>query len=151
MKEKSLKIIIAVLAVLLLGGVAAYAATNYGTRDDPLITKSYLDEVVKPELESDMKTKLDAASAEMLASAPGEFASVELSGGQSLRCAVGCQILPVRGSVSALGAMADTTAGDAVAAGAALSANHLYMATESGGVSASDSATVLVSGGYTLG
>ena len=151
MKERSLKIIIAVLALLLVGGVAAYAATNYGTRDDPLITKSYLDEVVKPELESDMKTKLDAASSEMLASTPGEFASVELSGGQSLRFAAGCQILPVSGSVSALGAMADTTAGDAVATGAALSANHLYMATESGGVSASGSATVLVSGGYTVG
>ena len=63
MKEKSLKIIIAVLAVLLIAGAAAYAATNYGTKDDPLITKSYLDEVVKPQLESDMKAKLDAASA----------------------------------------------------------------------------------------
>ena len=40
MKEKSLKIIIAVLAVLLIAGAAAYAATNYGTKDDPLITKS---------------------------------------------------------------------------------------------------------------
>ena len=151
MKEKSLKIIIAVLAVLLIAGAAAYAATNYGTKDDPLITKSYLDEVVKPQLESDMKAKLDAASAEMLSSAPGEFASVDLAGGQTLRCGVGGQILPVRGAVSALGAMADTTSGDAVAAGAALSANHLYMATEAGGVTASGAATVLVSGTYSLG
>ena len=45
MKERSLQIIVAVLVVLLVGGVAAYAATSYGTRDDPLITKSYLDEV----------------------------------------------------------------------------------------------------------
>ena len=151
MKERTMKIIIAVLAVLLLAGAAAFAATNYGSRDDPLITKSYLDEVVKPQLENDMKTKLDAASAETLSGAPGEFTSVELSAGQTLRCAAGCQMLPVRGSVSALGAMADTTTGDAVASGAALSANHLYLATGTGGVSAAGAATVLVSGDWSLG
>jgi hypothetical protein len=151
MKEKTLKIIIAVLAVLLLAGVAAYAATNYGTQDDPLITKSYLDEVVKPQLESDMQTKLDAASKEILSSAPGEFASVDLANGQTLRLGAGSQILPVRGGVSALGAMADTTAGSAVKSGETLSDNHLYMATEDGGVKAAGTATVLVSGSYTFG
>jgi len=148
MKEKTMKIIIAVLAVLLLAGVTAYAATNYGSKEDPLITKSYLDEVVKPALESEFQTKLDAAAADMLRSAPGEFAKVELGSGQALRCAAGCQILPVSGSLSTSGAMADTTAGSAVAAGGALSVNHLYLATEEGAVSAAAPATVLVSGVY---
>ena len=40
MKERTLKWIIAALAVLLLAGVTAYAATSYVTQDDPLITKS---------------------------------------------------------------------------------------------------------------
>ena len=151
MRERTLKIVIAVLAVLLVAGVTAYAATNYGSKDDPLITKSYLDEVVKPQLENEMRTKLDAAAADILHSAPGEFAAVELAEGQTLGCVSGCQILPVSGSVSAIGAFADTTAGAAVEAESALSANHLYMATEDGGVRANAPSTVLVSGSYTLG
>ncbi len=150
MKEKTLKTIIAALVVLLVAGVAVYAATNYGSQDDPLITKSYLDEVVKPQLESELQTRLDRAAAEILHSTPGEFASVELKSGQTLRCAAGSQILPVSGSVRAAGAFADTTAGSGVAAGETLSANHLYMATEDGGVSAAGAATVLVSGTYAV-
>ena len=150
MKEKTLKIIIAVLAVLLIAGVTAYAATNYGSKDDPLITKSYLDAVLKPELESELQMKLDAAAADMLRSAPGEFTKAELSGGQVLRCAAGCQILPVSGALSASGAMADTTAGSAAAAGSALSANHLYLATEEGTITAAGTAVVLVSGAYRI-
>ena len=116
MKETTMKWIIAVLAVLLLAGVSAYAATSYGSKDDPLITKSYLDEVVKPELESELKEKLDAAAKGLQHSAAGEFARVDLTAGQTLRCAAGCQILPVSGYVTALSAFADTTAGATVAA-----------------------------------
>ena len=150
MKEKTMKILIAVLALLLVAGVGAYAATSYGTRDDPLITKSYLDEVVKPRMESEMQTQLDAAAAAIRSSTPGEFTKTELRAGQSLRCGAGCQLLPVGGSVKALGAMADTTAGEALAADAALSLNHLYMATEDGGVTAAGEAVVLVSGSYSV-
>ena len=148
MSTKSLKITIAVLAVLLLAGVVAYAAANYGSREDPLITKSYLDEVVKPQLESDMQERLDAAAAGLLSSAPGEFARVELAAGQTLRCGAGSQLLPVQGSLTAAGALSDTTAGSAVAAGETLEANHLYLSTEEGGVTAGAAATVLVSGTY---
>lgn len=150
MKEKTMKWIIAVLAVLLLAGVAAYAATTYGSKDDPLITKSYLDEVVKPQLAGELEVKLDEAAAGVLRTTPGEFAKVELQGGQTLRCAAGWQLLPVSGSVTAAGALSDTTAGEAVADGAALSANHLYMATDDGGVTAAGAATVLVSGTYSV-
>ena len=150
MSTKTLKIIIAVLAVLLVAGVGAYAATNYGTRDDPLITKSYLDEVVRPQLESDLKTRLDAAASEMRSSAPGEFVRVELRAGQSVLCAPGCQLLPVSGSFRAAGALTDTTAGEAVAVGDTLSANHLYLTTEDGGAFAASAATLLVCGTYTV-
>ncbi len=150
MRKKTLRIAAVVLAVLLLAGVTAYAAVNYGSKDDPLITKSYLDEVMKPQLENELQTKLDAAAADVLRSTPGEFALVELKAGQTLRCAAGCQILPVRGSVSAVGSFADTTAGEAVSAEAALQANHLYLATEEGGVLADAAAAVLVSGSYLL-
>lgn len=148
MKEKTMKILIAVLAVLLLAGVTAYAATSYGTRDDPLITKSYLDDVVRPQLERELQTKLDDAASDLLRSAPGEFQSVLLRRGDSLQCAVGCQILPVNGTFTADGAMVDTTLGLEIEAGTTLSLNHLYLATEDAGVTASGAATVLLSGSW---
>ena len=150
MKVKTLKWIAAALAVALIALVAAYAAANYGTRDDPLITKSYLDEVVKPQLETELQAKLDSAKGQLLSSAPGEFARVELAAGQTLRCGAGCPLLPVDGSVRAAGELADTTAGEGVASGDTLSANHLYLATQSGGVLAAGAATVLVSGTYSI-
>ena len=148
MKEKTMKIIIAVLAVLLVAVVSAYAATNYGSREDPLITKSYLDEVVKPQLESDLQEKLDEAASEMIRSAPGEFAQVDLKSGQSILCAAGSQLLPVEGTVKSTAELADTTEGRIASASVELSLNHLYLVTELGGVSAESNATVLVSGTY---
>ena len=148
MKEKTMKILLLVLLVLLAAGVTAYAAANYGSKDDPLITKSYLDEVVKPQLEGEMQSKLESAASDILRSAPGEFTLVKLGSGAELHCATGCQILPVSGSVTALGAFADSTAGAAIAADAAMSANHLYLATEEGGVRADGEGGVLVSGSY---
>lgn len=148
MKERTMKYIIAVLAVLLLAGVTAYAATTYGSQDDPLITRSYLDDVLKPELEGELQTKLDAAAAELQRSASGEFSRVELSVGQTLRCAAGSELLPVSGAVSALNGLTDTTEGAAVASGTALSANHLYLAAEESGAAAAGAAVVLVSGSW---
>ena len=150
MKKTTMRILLAALAVLLLAGAAVYAASNYGSKDDPLITESYLDEVVKPQLESELITSLDSAKSELRESAPGEFARVELSAGQTLRCAAGCQLLPVSGSVSAAGPLSDTTAGAAVERGEPLSANHLYLSTADGGAEALGAATLLVSGAYSV-
>ena len=45
-KNKSLVAITVLLAVLLVASIGALAATNYGTKDDPLVTLSYLDTTV---------------------------------------------------------------------------------------------------------
>ena len=50
MKKLRMTAVFCIVAVL-LGSVGAYAATNYGTESDPLITLSYLNEVLKPELQ----------------------------------------------------------------------------------------------------
>lgn len=153
MNKTQLKITVGVLAVLLLAGVAAYAATSYGTQTDPLITKSYLEQVVQPKLENELTNRLAEAERGLRASAPGEFDEVKLSANQTLSCGSGCEIVLRSGSARAVGAMADTTDGSNLAAGGSLSTNHLYIAAEeSGGVTAgSGGAVVLVSGSYTLG
>ena len=150
--NKTTKICLTVLAVLLFAGAAAYAVTNYGSREDPLITKSYLDEVVQPRLEQELQNQIEAAESAIRSSLPGEFTELSLSAGQTLKCALGGELLLRTGSAKALGTLADTTSGSTVADAAGLTANHLYLAAaENSGMTASGACTVLVSGSYIVG
>lgn len=148
---KRLKIVIAALVILLLAGAVAYAAGGYGSQSDPLITKSYLDSVVQPQTEAELKQRLSDAAAQMRSSTPGEFTELTLTAGQTLRCGAGGEILLRSGSAGAAGELADTTAGSSVANGAALSANHLYAAaSDNSGITALGSVKALVSGAYSV-
>ena len=155
MKKKRILIPVIALAVLLVLGAAVFAAGNYGSAEDPLIAKSYLDSVLRPELENSLKTELNDAVSDMR-SGSGEFSLLVLSKGQSVRCEIGCEILPRLGSAVANGAsspvLVDTTAGGTVANGTALKANHLYLVSiaDNGFQATADNTYVLISGGYVV-
>ena len=146
------------LAILLAVGVTVYAAANYGSQEDPLITKSYLDSVVQPELEKELETRLEAALSEMGPDGGG-FVLLTLQNGQRVTGEVGTELLPRFGSVRAYAydsadvALVDTTAAAAVMNGGTLSANHLYMITIKGNgfTAAADNTKVLIAGEYTVG
>ena len=155
MKKKRLIVTCIILALAVIAGVAVYAASNYGSKEDPLVAQSYLESVLRPELEKELKSELDDAVSEMR-SGSGDFTVVKLSNGQTVTGEVGCEILPRLGSVQAVGASApalvDTTAGASVSSGTTLTANHLYMVSIAGnGITATaDNTYVLISGGYTI-
>lgn len=155
MKTRKVKIIVcALLAVCAIAGITVYAAYNYGTKDDPLITKSYLDEVLTPELMAQFSAQLDAAGG---TSGDGTFTVVTLRKGQKITCQVGCELMLRIGSASASGpdspVLVDTTSGTTLENGGALVKNHLYMATivNNGLTASTDNTKVLVSGEYTVG
>lgn len=151
MSKVKMRGLVIILTVLVIAGATVYAVSNYGSQSDPLITKSYLDKVLQPKLEAELDTQLKSAEDRMRGSTPGEFTELSLSSGQNLRCSAGGEFLLCSGSAKALGSLADTTAGSSVADGGSLTANHLYMSAEdSGGLSASGSVTVLVSGSYSV-
>ena len=155
MNRKRLTVVIIALAVAVVAAVAVYAASAYGSQEDPLVAKSYLDSVLRPELEKELTAELNSALSEAH-SGSGDFSVVTLHSGQGVTGEVGCQIMPRLGTVQAYGASApallDTTAGASVSSGAALTSNHLYMVSIAGNGFAvtSDSATLLISGGYTV-
>ena len=111
--KKALTITVAVIAALtLIVGVTALAATNYGTADDPLVTLSYLNDVLRPELDAkfdsmldeksdELKDELDAAVKELEekytnSSAGGTMSTysvVTIENGQKLTGAVGTEIM----------------------------------------------------------
>lgn len=149
--SKRLKILLLALLVLVVAGVTVYAASSYGSQSDPLITKSYLDKVLTPELMEQFDKQLADAGG-----AGATFEVVTLSKGQKLTCQVGCQVMLRIGSAYASGpdnpVLVDTTSGTTLANGGAMTKNHLYMVTiVNNGLTASETGTkVLVSGSYTI-
>ena len=141
------------LACLLLvaGTIAgvAIAAGGQGTEEDPLVTLSYLNEVVKPELLSQVEEQIKARTAELeekiQAGGGATFATVEASAGKTLTLAAGSQVILRFGTASANG-LVDLT--DGLTTEGVLSANHLYIAVGEGQmVLVSTDATFLVLGG----
>ena len=158
MKKWKVIILLIVVAVL-AAGAGVYAATNYGTQSDPLVTVSYLTDTLEPSIMGDFDNRLAAAMEQLefafeqeMAGAAGVFEVVSLSSGQTLSGNAGCEILFRSGSASAVGALLDVSAGASVSSGTSLTANHLYMTSVSGdGLKAGGSVTLLVRGVFTIG
>lgn len=158
MKKWHIVLLVAAVA-LLSAGVGAYAATNYGTQSDPLVTVSYLKDTLEPSIKKEFDSQVAAAMEELegrfeadLASATGTFSVVTLDAGKTLTGGAGCEILYRSGNVTAVGSLVDVSGGSTVSAGGSLTTNHLYVTSTSGdGVKAASSATLLVRGTYSIG
>ena len=155
MKFKRFGFVFLLLAVAAMSaGIGAYSASNYGTSADPLITKSYLDKVLLPELEAKFEAELSEALSGI--ENADTFAVVTLSRGQTLTGSVGCEILLRSGSAGALsenGAeIADLTAAASIFGGDSITKNHLYMIMDNGDgvVVQSNEAMLLVRGEYRI-
>lgn len=159
-------------SVVAVAGISA-AATG-GDQTDPLVTLSYLTQVVKPELmemvddqvaanEAALSEKLDAAindySEQMeqaLTQGGGSSSSyivVTLSAGQMVIPEAGSEVLLCSGGAKVASDSAsvlfDTTAGSSLDKGGSLKANHLYVVPMSEtGITASADSVLLVRGEY---
>ena len=135
---KKWHVIVLLLAVAVLaGGLGAYAAGTAGTQGDPLISMSYLDDVLAPSIRSAYTSRIESEARELeesvqnsLADAAGAFEAVSLAEGEGMPCPAGTQLLFRSGTAAATAALADLTTGETLAAGSALAANHLYLATD---------------------
>ncbi len=136
-----------------VGGVTALAAAQ-GSQDDPLITLSYLESVLRPQLEKEVDAAVAAnekalteklsAAASGTQSSGAAFQARSLAAGESFTPGAGREVLVVSGSLTALGDLTDTTAGKTVTAGQALEAGHLYVtASASAGCKAAAAADVM--------
>ena len=135
---KKWHVIVLLLAVAVLaGGLGAYAAGTAGTQGDPLISMSYLDDVLAPSIRSAYTSRIESEARELeesvqnsLADAAGAFEAVSLAEGEGTPCPAGTQMLFRSGTAAATAALTDLTTGETLAAGSALAANHLYLATD---------------------
>lgn len=143
--------------------VGVLTAASQGSVDDPLVTLSYLEKVLTPQLETkvdeavktneeELKKQLDIAVTSyetrvdetLSAAGSASFVSKELGRGDKLTLPAGRELLLVEGEAAAVGTLSDTTAGETVKEGEGLTAGHLYVTvTENAGVKAASAAKVM--------
>lgn len=160
MKKKTLTTIILIVALAMVAAVTVYAVANYGTKEDPLVTSSYLQDVVQPRMEDAYRSTLDGEVREMedqfadqVAAAGGSYVLVTLESGQTLTGRAGTELLMRTGTAAVTQSAAiDLTTGESAAVGAKLTENHLYLVQADGaGIQATANTTVMVRGGYSVG
>jgi hypothetical protein len=172
-RKKPLIAIALALAACVVTSLTILAATDSGTQSNPLVTLSYLNEKFAPQIKSELQGELETAKKELekrldesvTSGTPGAatpevseadvFSVVTLSRGQSVKCSVGVELLLRIGTAAAAGetpGLVDSTGGSTLAAGGALTVNHLYMVTiEGNGLKAtSDTVKVMIRGSYAI-
>lgn len=176
MKHLKLRVLPALLAATLLLGTGAVFASG-GDKKDPLITLSYLEDTVIPELldalktetksvnkqlKSDLADQIEAYEKDMESLVSGSsvgnetYTLVTLTTGQTMALEVGCEVMLRVGSVTVNAAtspaLIDVTTGGTNTNSASLEKNHLYMATIPDRTLTPTAETVklLVRGGYTI-
>ena len=141
----------ALVLVILVGANAARG--SQGGQDDPLVTLSYLNDKLLPDIMDRVDKKVEAKGKEIQASVgqlPSQsFVSTEVAAGKTLSVQAGTQLLLRSGTASCSDGLVDLTAGETL--GGTLQSNHLYIATKDGqAVAVSEKATFFVLGGSTV-
>ena len=176
MKHLKRRALPALLALTLLLGTGAAVASG-GSKKDPLVTLSYLEDTVIPDvlselssetkslnkqLKKDLEDQVKAYEKEMKTLVSGTSAGnetyvlVTLTSGQTLALDVGCELMLRVGtatvSAATSPALIDVTTGTTNNGGAALEKNHLYMASIADRtiVPTSETVKLLVRGGHTV-
>ena len=118
-------------AVLMLIPVSA----DVGDSDDPVVSKSYIDTYVVPQL---------------------SYEVVSVSAGQTVMCGAGCELILRMGSATIIstekGGLADVTAGVDLPNGTAMPSNHMLIVplADGRGIKAKTDLLVMIKGSYTI-
>jgi len=157
--------LISVGAFGIIDAIGVAAAPKPGSKDDPLITLSYLNDVVSKQILDHTTQELDEKLAELETrlrdgdAAGGQtsrgFTVVSLASGQRLTLSAGSEAVLRIGAAKCVTSLSpgliDVTDALVLENGLELIRNHLYIATIEGrGIEAPDSATLVVRGAYTV-
>lgn len=132
-------------------GVALAAGTQ-GSQSDPLVTLSYLNEKLVPDImkqvETALEKKAETLKEELQEKGQAQFVTLEVEAGKTVTLGEGAQLLLRTGAAEGDG-LIDLTAGEPLTG--VMLANHLYIAPgEEIKVAVSEKASFLLLGTYTL-
>lgn len=156
MKKKTRLFSAALLCCAL--GMFTVVLAEPGASDDPLISKSYIENQLMPEIRRYVESKIaEVKSGGTSSSSSGEkFEVVEVKAGGEVICAAGTELILRMGSATVIatekGGAADTTSGFDLANGEAMPSNHLLIipVSDGRGVKANTDIILMIKGGYTV-
>lgn len=144
-------------------GTWAIATSGFGTASDPLITLSYIDNKLTPDILAKFQKQLDTKSADLTTdlqkrieeleanSGSNTFRQVSLQNGQSISCSAGAEVLLRSGSLQAWSDLSSLSGGGTLKQGEALRINYMYMIpNDGGGFGAAEASTLLIRGSYKI-
>ncbi|MBR5155867.1 MAG: hypothetical protein IKW62_05255 [Clostridia bacterium] len=145
-----------VAAVLCLASAFTVVLAEPGGTDDPLISKSYIENVLMPQIKEYVETKISQVNSGGGTQTASSFKVVNMTSGQKLICDAGAELILRMGSADIIatekGGLADTTAGFDLANGTQMPSNHLLIVpvADGRGMVAKNDVIVMVKGGYTI-
>lgn len=153
MKKKGFKFWLFIVVVC-IGLLFVNVIADPGTNEDPLISKSYIENVLIPRIEKLIDSRVSGGVGNTGASS--SFTVVEARAGQEIICGAGSELILRMGSATVIatakGGLADTTSGYDLANGTAMPSNHLLVVpvADGRGVKAQTNVIVLVKGSYSI-
>lgn len=148
-------IVICVIAAVALGCIGLAFAAEPGSGDDPLISKSYIDDVLLPNVYAYIDSVVGTNAS---AGVSSSFEVVTAGAGKRVIGKAGTEMILRMGSgsiiASARGGLADATMGADLGNGADVPSNHLLIVPLDDGrgvqISSNSDAILMIKGGYTI-
>ena len=151
-KSSLIKVIIAVTAIAVAAGGMLVLAEP-GDTDDPVVTKSYIVDVVVPQLKAYVEQRLSGGSSD---SYSDTFSVVNVNSGQKVIFDAGAEFILRKGHGTIIGneqgGIADTTYGYDLPDGSDMPSNHMLIVPrdDGRGFVASGDVIIMVKGGYSF-
>lgn len=160
MKKRYIRFRLGALAAAVCA-LATVVLAEPGASDDPLISKSYIENQLMPQIKQYIESRLaevgsGGSGGGAAAVTADKFNVVNASAGQQIICSAGTELILRMGSASVIatekGGIADTTDGFDLADGAFMPSNHLLIVpvSDGRGVRATTDIIVMIKGGYTV-
>ena len=159
MKKRYIRFRLGALAAAVCA-LATVILAEPGASDDPLISKSYIEKQLMPQIKQYIESRLaevgGGSGGGAAAVTADKFNVVNASAGQQIICSAGTELILRMGSASVIatekGGIADTTDGFDLADGTFMPANHLLIVpvSDGRGVRATTDIIVMIKGGYTV-
>lgn len=148
------------ILVVCLVGLSVIAFADAGSSNDPLISLSYIENTLKPQLEKYIDSKIgsmDNSYDDYVPSTSGDkFTVVNIKKGDRVICEAGTELILRMGQAVIIatpkGGLADTTAGYDLPDGALMPSNHLLIVPvdDGRGLLATSTGIVMIKGGYSI-